>query len=143
MIFGILNIGFGFLDLFFTLFTMFVLPKLGLSDSAVVKQMNDSAWTKITLPLDGLVAVALLVAGIGLLRSQNWARITSIVIGSWQILECVIGAIVAATSGASGLKLIESFLGAVVGLIYPVLLIIFMTRPNIVAAFGPAQAIPE
>jgi hypothetical protein len=143
MIFGILNIGFGFLDLFFTLFTMFVLPKLGLSDSAVVKQMNDSAWTKITLPLDGLVAVALLVAGIGLLRSQNWARITSIVIGSWQILECVIGAIVAVTSGASGLKLIESFLGAVVGLIYPVLLIIFMTRPNIVAAFGPAQAIPE
>jgi hypothetical protein len=139
-IFGILNIGFGFLDLFVTLFSMFVLPRMNMA-TPLLKQMHDNYWTKITMPLDGIAAVALLAAGIGLLLSQNWARIVSIIDGIYSILSCIVGGIVTLMSDTSGIMMIVSLMATVGSLVYPILLIIFMTRPNVVAALKPAQPV--
>ena len=139
-IFGILNIGFGFFDLFITLFSMFVLPRMNVA-TPMLKQMNDNHWTKITTPLDGIAAVVLLAAGIGLLLSQNWARIVSIIDGIYSILSCIVGGIVTLMSDTSGIMMIVSLMATVGSLVYPILLIIFMTRPNVVAALKPAQPV--
>jgi hypothetical protein len=139
-IFGILNIGFGFFDLFITLFSMFVVPRMNMAAPLLI-QMNDNPWTRITMPLDGIAAVALSAAGIGLLLSQNWARIVSIIDGIYSILSCVVGGIVTLNSGTSGIMIIVSLIATVGSLVYPILLIIFMTRPKVAAAFGPAQPV--
>ena len=139
-IFGILNIGFGFFDLLVTLFSMVVLPRMNMA-TPLLKQMHESDWTRITAPLDGLAAVALVAAGIGLLLSQNWARIVSIIDGIYSILSCIVGGIVTLNSGAPGIMMIVSLIVTIGSLVYPVLLILFMTRPNVVAALKPAPPV--
>ena len=136
-IFGILNIGFGLLDLLVTLFSMFVLPRMSVAENPILKQMHGNLWTKITTPLDGIAAVFLLAAGVGLLLSKNWARIISIIYGAYAILECLVGGIVTLCSGAPGLTMVFSLFGGVVTAVYPVLIIYFMLRPNVVAALKP------
>jgi membrane-bound ClpP family serine protease len=136
-VFGILNIGFGFFDLFVTLLSMFVLPGMSAA-TPLLKQMHDNHWTRITMPLDGIAAVVLLAAGIGLLLSQNWARIVSIIDGIYSIVTCIVGGIMTLMSDTSGIMMIVSLIATVGSLVYPVLLIIFMTRPNVVAALKPA-----
>jgi len=140
-IFGILNIGFGLLDLLTTLFTMVILPRMSAADSPILKQMHGNAWTKITTPLDGIAAIVLLAAGIGLLSSKNWARIASIIYGAYSILVCLVGGIVTLSNGTLGFMMIMSILGSIVIAIYPVLLIVFMMRPNVVAALKPAPPV--
>jgi hypothetical protein len=139
-IFGTLNIGFGFFDLFVTLFSIFVLPRMNMA-TPMLKQMNDNQWTKVTLPLDGIAAVVLLAAGIGLLLSQNWARIASIIAGIYSILSCMVGGILSLNNGPSGIMMIVSLIVTIGSLVYPVLLIIFMTRPKVVAALKPAKPV--
>jgi len=139
-IFGILNIGFGVFDLFVTLLSMFVLPRMNMA-APMLKQMQDNHWTKMTMPLDGIAAVVLLAAGIGLLLSQNWARIVSIIDGVYSIVTCIVGGIMTLNSGTSGMMMIVSLFASIVSLVYPILLIIFMTRPKIIAAFGPAKPV--
>jgi hypothetical protein len=140
-IFGILNIGFGFFDLFVTLFSMFVLPRMNMA-APMLKQLQDNHWTKITMPLDAIAAVALLAAGIGLLLSQNWARIVSIIDSIYSILASMAGGIVSLKSATSGIMMAVSVITMVGSLVYPVLLIVFMTRPKVVAALKPAQPVP-
>jgi hypothetical protein len=137
-IFGILNIGFGLLDLLVTLFSMFILPGINAAGNPMLKQMHDSAWTRITMPLDGIAAITLLAAGIGLLLCKNWARTISLIYSGYSILVCIGGGIATVSTNAMGLMMIMSLLGTIVGLAYPVLLIIFMMRPNVIAALKPA-----
>jgi len=140
-IFGILNIGFGLLDVLVTLFSLFVLPRMNMANNPILKQTHDTVWTRITMPLDGIAAVVLLAAGVGLLLLQNWARIASIGYGSYAILVTVAGTIVTLMGDTSGIMKIGSLIGCVVSLVYPVLLIIFMKRSNVVAAFKPAPPV--
>ena len=140
-IFGILNIGFGLLDLLFTLFSMFVLPTMNLANNSILKQTHDNAWARITTPLDGLAAVVLLAAGVGLLLSRNWARIFSIGYGGYAILICTVGTIMTLMGGGSWIMMILSLIGSICTLAYPILLIIFMMRPNVVAALKPAPPV--
>jgi hypothetical protein len=150
LIFGILNIAFaafGFLVLLLQCF----LPRVS---TPVLKALYDNpsymVWMKISLWLGGAAAVVLLVAGIGLLLLQNWARITSIGYGIYSILECLVGCFVMLNVFAAILQqaqgelhavmigsMVGSVFGLVIGLIYPILLIIFMTRPKVIAAFTP------
>jgi hypothetical protein len=138
-IFGILNIGFGLLDLLVTLFLMVILPGMRAAGNSILKQMPDNPWTRISMPLDGIAAVVLMAAGIGLLLLQNWARITSIIYGAYSILSCIVGTIVTLGGGPFGFMMIAKLTGSIVSLVYPVVLIIFMLRPKIVAALKPAQ----
>jgi hypothetical protein len=140
-IFGILNIGFGVLDLVVTLFSMIVLPRMNMAGNAILKQMQEDAWTKITMPLDGIAAVALLAAGIGLLLLQNWARILSMIYAVYSILVGIVGCIVKLNSGTSGIMMVLTLIGGMVNLVYPILLVIFMMKPNVVAALKPAPPV--
>jgi hypothetical protein len=98
--------------------------------------------------LGAVAGLVLVAAGIGLLLSKNWARLTSIGYGVYGVLLAVANAVVMlnAASHQQGMTkiifLISGLFGAVLGLIYPVLLLIFMTRPKVVAAFQPAQPPP-
>jgi hypothetical protein len=154
-IFGILNIGFAALGLVGLLFSAVILSHTDAAKNPMLKEMYDNpayaAWMKISMPLSGIVSVVLLAAGIGLLLLKNWARIASIAYGIYAILGCLVGGvlmlnvIVPIISHNSGgpermimiFTMIGSVGGMVLGLVYPILLIIFMTRPKIIAAFGP------
>ncbi len=158
-IFGILNIGFALLGLVGLLFSMLMMSRMDVTANPVLKQMQNNpgyaTWMKISMPLGGITSVLLLAAGIGLLLLQNWARIVSIGYGIYSIIGGIIGGIVMANvfvsmmshtvRGPTGivmiLPLICGIFGMVIGLTYPILLIIFMTRPKIVAAFRPGQPV--
>jgi uncharacterized membrane-anchored protein len=155
-IFGILNIGFGALGVLGLLVSMVMLTHIDTTANPVLREMYSNPtyvmWMKISLPFGGVVSVALLVAGIGLLFLKNWARVVSLGYGVYTIITGIIGGCVmipvyqqmmAHTGGGpSGIIALGSMIGGVfglaVGMAYPILLIIFMTRPKIVAAFRPA-----
>jgi len=158
-IFGILNIGFALLGLVGLLFSMFVMSHMGSAGNPFLEQMQEnslySTWMKISVPLGGIFSVLLLAAGIGLLMLQNWARIISIGYGIYSILGCIVGGFVMVkivtsimshnSNGPGGMMAIIPMLGGVfgmvIGLAYPILLIIFMTRPNVVTAFKQTQLV--
>jgi hypothetical protein len=93
------------------------------------------------------MAIVLLACGIGLLHLKKWARETTLVYGwialAWGILGTIITAILFSSnlSGASQEELpvvvgsiIGGMCGGLVGLIYPVILIVYMRKPHVVEA---------
>ena len=155
-VFGILNIvkaGFG---IFFAIISvaLFLIP--GDFHNPFIKMMHENtayaAWMKLCIPLGLLSSTVLLVAGIGLLCLKSWARTLSIAFAIYDICLCILA------TGLNSLFLIQPFLsnqqdpqaaatamfgvigggfGICVGLIYPILLLIFMLRPSVAAAFHP------
>ena len=166
MIFGILNIGFGLLGM-----AEAVLSKLfeGFGSSAASSTVNSVVaflatlqndpvyvvWNQITQPLNFAVGAVLLAAGVGLLLLKNWARLTSISYGIYKIVFVVLnGAVLflalhhilakSVESGfAVGILVVAGLVGAILTLIYPALLIFFMTRPKVVLAFQPEPPPPS
>ncbi|MGD0812326.1 MAG: hypothetical protein ABSA83_01870 [Verrucomicrobiota bacterium] len=149
-IFGILNIGFGVLGVITTIVSMALHSPGGAALSPIIKKVYDnpgfSAWMKIATPLGGVGALALIVAGIGLLLLQNWGRLTSIGYAIYGIVIALVNTtlMLHAAFGEQGLTMIillfAALVGLVIGLVYPALLLIFMTRAKLKAAFGPAQS---
>ena len=100
------------------------------------------------LRLGGLLLVA---AGVGLLLLKNWARLASIGCGIYKIAFAMLNLAVLclalreilakALQGAGAVVLVilglAGFVGAILTLAYPVLLIWFLTRPKAVLAFQP------
>jgi hypothetical protein len=100
-----------------------------------------------------LASLVQLVAGIGLLRMGSWARTLSICYAAYDILSKIVfaslnfmllqGAVARAPELPAQLGPVAAFMGVVMGcglifgLIYPVLLLVFMFRKNVKAAFGP------
>ena len=158
-VFGILNIGFAALGIFGVLASLMLFTAFAAnSNNPVVQLIQDNptyaAWMKVSIVLGVLVAVALLVAGIGLLMLKPWARIVSI---AYAIYSCVMipvntvvnyvfvlhpllqqaqGKPAPEAAGAIG-GLVGGIIGSCFGLVYPIFLLIFMLRPNVVAAFRP------
>lgn len=155
-IFGILNIVFAALGVFGLIasIALFFIP-VG-SNNPVIKIMHENTfyatWLKICIPLGLLTCVALLAAGIGLLRLKSWARTLSIAYAIYAIVFGILGMVVnffflvrpmleqarqqqgTEAAGAMG-GAIGGSIGGCLGLIYPILLLIFMLRPTMVAAF--------
>jgi hypothetical protein len=157
-VFGILNIVFAVFGVFGLIFSMALFHLPADSDNPVVKLIHENAtyaaWLKAGILLGVPSCLALLVAGVGLLCLKSWARILSIAYAIYAIVFGILGTVVnfifmvlpmidqarqqqgpeaaAAVGGAVG-----GTLGGCFGLIYPVLLLIFMTRPKVVAAFRP------
>ena len=154
-VFGILNIvfaAFGFFGIIGSIVMFFVMDP---AMNPMTKIMQDhpayASWLKLMIPVGFVVAGALLAAGIGLLRMKNWARQLSIGYGIYAIISGLVGTVInyevllrpmleqaaqqsgPAAAGAIG-GAIGGTIGGFLGLIYPVLLIIFMTRPKVVAA---------
>jgi len=136
-VFGILNIVFGTLGLM-------CMPVGLIAILAVPNAMNTAATVKAWLLVSGVVGLActifLIVVGIGLLYLKAWARTGSLVYGWFAIIWGIIGTVVnfgLIPSGGYGISrdaltgTIHGIIGGLIGLIYPVLLVIFMQRPNV------------
>jgi hypothetical protein len=157
-LFGILNFvfaAFGVVGLIAS-FALFSVP----TDSAnsVIKLMHEgpayATWLKICIPLGLLGCAALLATGIGLLGLKPWARNLTMAYAIYAIIFCLTAMTVnlllmaqpmfesvprqqeleaaAAIAGP-----ISGTLGSFLWLVYPVLLLAFMLRPKVAAAFRP------
>jgi hypothetical protein len=169
-IFGILNIGFGLLGLGSALLSLLFggsnfpasMPSLGpyLSNvlmvwNAIVTDPSYVVWSRITGPLDVAASLALIAAGIGLLLLQNWSRLVSIGYSIYSIVSAVLNLAVMfvvlhrllagalnASARAQAAILLAAVLGAALTLVYPALLIFFLTRPRAVLACRREPASP-
>ncbi len=155
-IFGILNIGFAVFGVGGLLMSRLMLHAK-LPGNPLLKSMQSdpayASWTNAVTVFGLVFALILVAAGIGLLLAQNWARILSIVYAIIDIVYVLVGAVVnyhfmqAMTGQMPGVSsgmmavftAVGSVFGVIFGLAYPVLLLIFMTRPKIVAFFEPEQ----
>jgi len=115
-------------------------------------------WSQWTGPLSLLGLVLLLVSGIGLLRLKEWARKLSIVYGVYAMLKgaamsvtnfvFILQPLLARTSFTAGGYIvpraltaeISAIIAGLLSLVYPLVLIVSMTRPEIIAAFRPPAA---
>jgi hypothetical protein len=161
--FGILNIVFAVFGLLGLLGTIALFSMSGTLNIPVVKIMRESpvyaTWLKLTIPLGLLSCGVLLAAGVGLLRMENWARKLSIgyaifgivfsILGLVMNFIFLIGPLLEEASRKQGPEAAGAFGGAIggslggcFGLIYPILLLVIMTRPKIVAAFLPPSPPP-
>jgi hypothetical protein len=163
-VFGILNIVFAVTGVFGILGSIALFSMTEASQNPVVRIMRDSptytAWVKLTIPIGVAGCAVLLAAGIGLLCLKGWARKLSIGYAIYAIVFGMIAAVMnfmfllrplfeeaarkqgpeafGAIGGAAG-----GAIGGCLGLVYPILLLVFMTRPKVVAAFEPAAAPPS
>lgn len=155
-VFGILNIVFALFGVFGAIGTISLFSATDVSSNPVVRIMLENptyaAWLKLTIPLGLLASVVLLATGIGLLLLKSWARKLSIAYAVYAIVFAIIGTVVnfmflvrpllaeaqrsqgPEAAGAIG-GAIGGIIGGCLGLVYPILLIIFMTRPKVIAAF--------
>ncbi len=160
--FGILNIVFGGLGVLCTPMSLIFLWFQRQSDLPLQRIMDITdrlfAYWVVMAVLGELSALALIAAGIGLLQLRPWARILSIAYGIFSIIVGVVGMFVNAVfvfgpalSGArsggpeaagSLVGVAAGSIGGIVGLVYPVLLLVFMTRPRIRDAFHHQEAPP-
>jgi hypothetical protein len=171
-IFGILNIGFGLLGLGWVLLSKllegFDFSRGGASLSAYFSTMaaiwdainKDPAfalWNQISFPLDIVAGVALTAAGLGLLLLKNWSRLVS---NGWAVYTIIsvfvnlavlfvalyrvlAGALHTSSTGDVVLVLMLAAIGAALTLAYPILLLYFMARPNVVQAFQREPVAPN
>ncbi len=164
-LFGMLNIGFGLFGLAGVLLSLFVgfgspgAPAAGASSDSIFAMWpallnavsSDAAYATMrqtTVPLEAVCGVALVAAGLGLLALKNWARRLSI---GWAIYRCVLALIESAvmfmvvrrvlggfpqvSQGALAIAVGVAIIEAVFALVYPLLLLYFLTRPKVVQAF--------
>lgn len=162
-VFGILNLVFAVMGFFGTcigMVPMFLLPKLSTSmelpPNPVFDVMQESrayfGFMVVSMCLGMIAAIVLGVAGMGLLKMRSWGRKLSIGYGVYAIFAVIAGTIAnfvwlveplmeqagrpgagPEAAGAIG-GMIGGTVGSCFGLIYPVCLLIFLFRPNVVQA---------
>lgn len=164
VVFGILNIVLGALALLSLPITWMMTSLDNAETNPVVAIMEGNdfyfIWTKLSLILGGVASVVLVASGIGLLTIKRWARITAVgyslyslfmaLVGSalsWfylysPLLERIQSAQNSAEKGGLIGGLAGGLLGGCFGLFYPAVLLYFMTRPRLVAAFE-GTPVPE
>jgi len=155
-VFGILHIVFAVLGVFSLVGSAAMLSMRVGANNPVVKIMREnpgySAWIKVTIPIGLVSCSALLASGIGLPRLRTWARNLAIAYSIFALLFGLLGTVVnylflvrpmldevqrsqgPEAAGAIGGALSAS-IGGCVGLIYPIVLLYFMTRREVAAAF--------
>ena len=158
-VFGMLNIVFGAFGLLGVLMSapMFF-SKAADSKNYVIQVMHDSsvfsAWMMISAVVGAVASAALLGAGIGMLQLRPLSRKVSVGYAIYSLVMTPIGVVMeflfvlpvliiqtrqqpgpASAAAVSGT--LWSMFGSLVGLIYPVLLLIFMSRRSVIAAFEP------
>jgi hypothetical protein len=153
-VFGILNIGDALWKFGGLLLAGFMM-RMKLPGNSTVAAMNSDplyrAWLHYNIGISVGLGFVLVASGIGLLLVQNWARILAVVYSVVEMIVVVVGNVIAypvlkhsmttiPLPGASPALIAVIFqfsfiLGIVLGLAYPVLLLVFMTRPKIIEAF--------
>jgi hypothetical protein len=156
LIFGILDIGLGLLKLVWPLVAAALAHLKPAGTSGMATLQSDPtfiALTKFTTWTGVVFGLALLAFGIGLLLLQNWARLGSIIyavvdivfvlvstIVMWPITSRMIQQMPNVPQGmVQGFAMIGLVVGLIFGLAYPVLLLFFMTRTNVIEACEQQQ----
>jgi hypothetical protein len=160
-VFGVLNLVFAALGLCGLCFG--VIPLLAMQSipnqppNPVLELLQENqayyVFTIVSMALGFVATVALGLAGYGLLNMRPWGRHLSIVYAVYAIIAGIVGMIanwiwligpLMEQAGAAGAGpeqagavggAVGGMFGGCIGMIYPVLLLIFMTRPNVVQAF--------
>lgn len=163
-VFGILNILFGGLSILGALFSLVVIFTNGGKDNPVFALMETSAfystWMRLSVILSVIASVVVMASGVGLLNMRRWARTAAVGYSLYTIVMVLLGGIMGwfyvysplldeigavrdgAEKGVLMGGLVGGLLGGCFGLIYPVALLYFMTRPGLVAAFEDTS-VPE
>jgi len=136
-VFGVLNIVFGGLGLL-------CMPVALIAIFAAPNMMNVAggarAWTLVSTAVGLFCTIFQITMGIGLLYLKAWARMGSLAYGWFAVIWGIIGMAVNFATFASAAHgsspdatfgLISGIFGGLIGMIYPVLLIIFMRKPNV------------
>jgi hypothetical protein len=154
--FGILNIVFSVLGIISIIASTVMLSATNQSNNPVMAVMRDNpayaSWMKIATIMGIVACIVLLIAGIGLLLLKRWARKLSLGYAVYAIVAGILGSVMnyiylvqplmeeaarrqgPEAAGAMG-GAIGGVLGGCIGLVYPILILIFLTRPKAVAAF--------
>ncbi len=159
-VFGILNIVFAALGIFGTIASIVLFLAPPDPNNPILKTMYENPayaiWFKVEIPLGILSCAASLAAGIGLLCLKSWARTLSMAYAIYAILYGILETVTSfiflyrpmleklqgpAAAGAIG-GMIGGSIGGCLSLVYPILLLIFMSRPTVVAAFHPPAPSP-
>lgn len=143
---GILNIVFGALGLLCMpiIIIGIMVPQ---PDSPLQMGPGMKIYTAIALVLRLILALLLLASGIGLLNLKEWARKAASFYGWSAIVMGIIGTavtVITMSSAFAGVPeheapaviggTIGGMCGGILGLTYPIILIVFMKRPNIIEA---------
>lgn len=145
-VFGILNIVFGSLSLMcfpaaFVVSSLSFLPQQETTSIVLPPQME--VFSHVQNGVGLVFALVSLISGIGLLKLKKWARQLAYGYGwvsiGWKILSLIISAILYASilkqvSSETAPIIIGSMCGWPIGLIYPILLVIFMRKPHVIEA---------
>ena len=154
--FGILNIVFFVLGLCGTIIPLsvvFVQQNPNAPSNPLIDLMQSSdafkAFTVISAGLGLVGAIVLCFAGIGLLMMRNWGRLLSVYYAIYSIVTGLVAVAVSAyliwlplIQRAKGPAEVGGAVGGVtvgaggtcVGMLYPIVLLVFMCRPGFVAA---------
>ena len=134
-VFGILNIVFGSLGLV-TSPLNFV--NIGQSVEMFEAEGFFRMWLYISIGIAPLLSLILLVLGIGLLRYNEWGRRGTVIYSWFTIILGIVSSLITVGSLASKLgeanpviigAVIGGIIGTFVGLIYPIVSLVFLTRP--------------
>ena len=157
-VFGVLNFVFAALGVIGLMASFALLGLPASSNNPVIHFIHESTryaiWLKLCIALGMLSCALLLAAGFGLLSLKPWARRLSIAYAIYAIVFCLGGMLINlifmvqpmigpagqqrafATVWAVGGP-ISGTIGGFFWLIYPLLLLAFMLRPKVAAAFRP------
>ncbi len=159
LVLGVLNLVFGVIGVLGMFGSAAIL--LGMNPSNPMNRILESSdfyryylWGSFVLGL--FAVIVLLAAGVGLVMSKAWARPAAIGYGIYAIAMGLVGQIVNAVfvvgpllnmaSAGGGPENIGAAAGAIggtlggcVGLVYPVVLLVFMFRKNVVEFFQSSR----
>jgi hypothetical protein len=158
-VFGILNLvfaGLGLCGLCFSLIPLLAMDAIpNQPPNPVIELMKENqayfTFTMVQTALGFDATVVLGVAGFGLLNMRPWGRQLSIVYGVYAIVSGIVGIIASwiwligplmergDMAGPEKAGAMFGAFGGCLGLIYPILLLIFMMRSNVVQAFRDQQ----
>ena len=141
-VFGILNVVFGAIGLicggfgFLTLMVMQSSSDMGNAIQSAKSAQYSGGYMTAVIGL--LLNIFLLTCGIGLLKERNWGRTWSLgyaVLGIIHTVGGAIGAVIFAQAGPAAMGAgFGAIIGTAIGVIYPICILIFLTRPNVVEA---------
>jgi hypothetical protein len=142
----------------------YTLVSRGLARDALSRQLQEimwsgalGVWMYISLFLGLVTALAMIAAGVGILKMKPWGRTISLAYGLGSIGLGVVGQIMAIAlfypallewgereGGLAQIMAMSGIVGGVVGslfgLVLPVITLVVMTRPKVKAAFAAAAA---
>lgn len=150
-IFGVLNIGYA-LMMMVSVVIATALPHLVPGHAHhLALRMAQNETLLLTKVIFGLaVGLALMISGVGLLLARNWGRVGSIACAAVDVAVVLAESVISWRASIEQVASLNRALprqvfeisyamGIVIGLAYPVLLLIFMNQPGIIEACKPEE----